>query len=79
MKRAGKKEGGWGEGIFAREPSGFPARPAKRGGHWILSRISDKMSSNEVVNILKRRRMAYEVSDSSKKRTIIPHQEHHPG
>ena len=52
--RAGKKEGGWGEGIFARPPQ-FPAEflpAACGGGHWLFSGIFDKMSSSEVINIL---------------------------
>ena len=45
-------EGFQGRKFFARELTGFPARPALRGGHWFSSGISDKISSSRVVNIL---------------------------
>ncbi|MFH1462090.1 MAG: hypothetical protein ABIG08_00065, partial [bacterium] len=41
-----------GEEIFYPRAEGFPARPAERGGHWLFSDISDKMSSSRIVYIL---------------------------
>jgi len=38
--------------LFAREPTGFPARRVRRGGHWIFSGIFDKVGSSEIINIL---------------------------
>jgi len=54
IKRAGKKWKGieGGEKLFAREPRGFSYPPPSRRRALDFSRISDKMSSSEVINIL---------------------------